>query len=360
MNKSTFEKRCNKLVDEMKKMNISAMLVTSETSSRYFSGFTGDNVLLVISGEHRILFTDFRYTIQAKQQSMGAFEVNEVSSMDAELVKNTLSSLGATTVGYEDETMTVRKFNAWKDLPFEFVPSSDLLTQQRVVKSEEEIEYLKIAQQVSDKAFAMLLDFIKPGMTEKEVANELDYLLKKCGADEPSFDTIVGSGENGALCHAVPGDRKLREGDLVVIDFGSRVNGYCSDMTRTIAIGEPCDELKKIYNIVREAQAKALSQLKAGLGCKEFDAIARDYITEHGYGKMFGHSLGHGFGLEIHETPFASIRGKGEFKAGMTITCEPGIYVEGLGGVRIEDCTVVTDDGYINLCSTTKDLIVIK
>ena len=160
--------------------------------------------------------------------------------------------------------------------------------------------------------------------------------MKKHGSECCSFDTIVGSGENGALCHAIPGERHLQNGDLVVLDFGSKVNGYCSDMTRTIAMGKPCDKLIQIYDIVREAQQRALNALKPGITGKELDAVARDYIASKGYGECFGHSLGHGFGLEVHEAPNASTVSTYTLEPGMTITVEPGIYIEGLGGVRIE------------------------
>ncbi|MBO6060918.1 MAG: aminopeptidase P family protein, partial [Clostridia bacterium] len=196
-------------------------------------------------------------------------------------------------------------------------------------------------------------------MTEKEVANELDHLLRLHGADENSFDTIVGSGPNGALPHAIPGQRKLTEGDLVVIDFGCKYNGYCSDMTRTIAVGEPKEELRRIYDIVLRAQTAALEALKPNMSAKELDAVARGVIEAEGYGPNFGHSLGHGFGLDIHEAPYASTRSADLLIPGATITVEPGIYVEDLCGVRIEDDCVLTESGYIDLAHTTKDLIII-
>ncbi len=256
--------------------------------------------------------------------------------------------------------MTVRQYAQFRKMKAELGAATSIIASIRMIKTQDEIEKLIAAQNIADRAFSELLGMLEPGMTEREVAMELEYFMKKFGADEPSFDTIVGSGPNGALCHATPSDRKLTYGDMVVMDFGVRKDGYCSDMTRTIAIGDPVDELKKIYKIVREAQAMTLRAVKPGVEGKKLDAIARECIKARGYGDCFGHSLGHGFGLEVHEGPSASTRSNDVLRPGMTITVEPGIYVEGLGGVRIEDCLIVTDDGYINPVSTSKDLIIIE
>lgn len=354
------KERCINLMAELTRDNIDSALVTSPLNRRYFSGFTGSNAVLIISAEKRVLLTDFRYTIQANNQCKGVFEVRQVSrGITAEEIASVLREFGAARCAFEDAALTVAEFESYRSLPVELIPKSAAIDSCRLKKSSEEVELIQKAQNVADSAFAELLKLIKRGMTEKDVRNELDYLLRKHGADENSFDTIVGSGPNGALCHAYPGERKLQDGDLVVIDFGAKVNGYCSDMTRTIAIGTPCDELKKIYNIVLEAQLKCLEQLKPGMAASALDAVARDYITEHGYGECFGHSLGHGFGLDIHESPYASTRSNDTLEPGITITVEPGIYIEGLGGVRIEDCCVLTEDGFINLCSTTKELIIL-
>ena len=353
--------RCNRLMTEAQKKGLDAVLVMSQINWRYFSGFTGSNAILLITPERRILLTDFRYTIQANQQTNGVFEVVEVSrSIGMDFISNELKRIGAKRVGFEDASITVRQFKELETLGVELCPISDAMASTRAIKSKYEIEQIIAAQNASDAAFTQLLGRIRVGMKETEVATELEYLLKKNGAEDKSFDTIVASGENGALCHAIPGDRTLCHGDMVVIDFGSKVNGYCSDMTRTIAIGEPCDELKKIYNIVLQAQLNALAALKPGITGGELDRIARDYITEHGYGENFGHSLGHGFGLEVHEAPAASKTSETVLTPGMTVTVEPGIYVEGLGGVRIEDCCILTEDGYINPVNSTKELIIIE
>lgn len=354
------KERCINLMAELTRDNIDSVLVTSPINRRYFSGFTGSNAVVIISAEKRVLLTDFRYTIQANNQCKGAFEVRQVSrGITSEEIAAVLSEFGAVRCAFEDRALSVAEFEAYRSLPVELIPKSDTIDSCRLKKSPDEIALIQKAQNIADVAFGDLLKTIKRGMTEKDVRNELDYLMRRRGADENSFDTIVGSGPNGALCHAYPGERKLQDGDMVVIDFGAKVNGYCSDMTRTIAIGEPCDELKKIYKIVLEAQLKCLSELKPGMAASALDAIARDYITAHGYGECFGHSLGHGFGLNVHESPYASTRSGDTLEPGTTITIEPGIYIEGLGGVRIEDCCALTQTGFINFCSTTKELIIL-
>ena len=355
------KERCDKRTAVLEEKGLDCALVTSKTNIRYFADFPSDEAVLVISKERRVLLTDFRYIIQANQLSAPTFEIVETSrAIAADEIAAVLREIGAKKCAFEDGYLTVRAFNNYRDLPVELVPLTPEIDRCRLVKSEFEIECLKKAQSIADAAFAELITVIRSGMTEKEVANELDHLLRVHGADENSFDTIVGSGPNGALPHAVPGQRKLREGDLVVIDFGCRYNGYCSDMTRTIAVGEICDELKKIYAITRRAQQKALDVLTPNMEAKTLDAAARDVITEEGYGKLFGHSLGHGFGLDIHEAPYASTRSEDLLIPGTTITVEPGIYIEDLGGVRIEDDCVLTEDGFINLAKTTKDLITIN
>ncbi len=352
--------RCNKLMAELEKEGLDGAIITHGTNIRYFSNFTSDESVLIISKQRRVLLTDFRYTIQAKELSAPAFEIIETSrAIATDEIAAVLNEMGVKKCAFEDGYLTVRTFNNYKELPVELVPMTPVIDSVRLVKNKYEIECLQKAQSIADEAFAELITKIHAGMTEKEVANELDHLLRVHGADENSFDTIVGSGPNGALCHATPGARKLKEGDLVVIDFGCKYKGYCSDMTRTVAIGEPCDELKKIYGIVLRAQLAALDALKPNMSAKELVAVARGVIPDEGYGPCFGHSLGHGFGLDIHEAPYASTRSNDTLVPGSTITVEPGIYVENLGGVRIEDDCVLTENGFIDLAHTTKELIII-
>ena len=355
--------RCKKLLEAGQRYAFDSMLITSPVNMRYFSGFTGDSGCLLITRNKRILFTDFRYTIQAKEQTKGAYEIRDFKAANIPLhmqVSEELEKQNCRYCGYEDATMTVAEFSTYSKIRCSLGAASNLISEIRAIKSKDEIDLICKAQSIAETAFRGVLEMIAPGMTEKDIAIELDYLMKKNGADEPSFDTIIAAGPNGACCHAIPSDRKLQKGDLVVMDFGARYQGYCSDMTRTIAIGEPCDELKKIYRIVQEAQALTLRAVRPGITGQKLDAIARECIKAKGYGEYFGHGLGHGFGLEVHEAPYANKVYTQEFVAGMTITVEPGIYLEGLGGVRIEDCVIVTENGHFNPVTVTKDLIIIE
>lgn len=355
--------RCKRLLEAGQKAAMDSMLITSPVNMRYFSGFTGDSGCLLITKHARILYTDFRYTIQAKEQTQGIFEIRDFKAAGAALyqqVSAELEKLGCRYCGYEDAAMTVSEFTDYSKIKTTLGAASSIIASIRCIKSKDEIEKIIQAQKIAETAFNQVIEMMAPGMTERDIAIELDYFMKKAGAEEPSFDTIIASGPNGALCHAIPSERRLERGDLVVMDFGAKYQGYCSDMTRTVAIGEPCDELKKIYRIVREAQALTLRAVRPGITGKALDAIARECIKAKGYGDCFGHSLGHGFGLEVHEAPTASINSTTTLRPGMTITVEPGIYVEGLGGVRIEDCVIVTENGHFNPVTVTKDLIIIE
>ena len=351
------KERVEKLRRILGENRLDGALITGLTAIRYYSGFTSDEAALVVTHKNASLLTDFRYTIQAREQSPD-FEVVEVGrGALLPTVDKLLKADGCRRVAFEDLTMTVSAYDRYKTLDYEFIPFSVEMDKPRLIKTADEIASLQRAQNMADEGFKTLLTRIGSGMTEKEVAAELDYIHAKLGSECPSFDTIVGSGPNGAMCHAIPGSRRLQKGDLVVLDFGCVYNGYHSDMTRTFAVGEPDDFAKRIYDIVLIAQQKALDALKAGITGKELDAVARDYIASKGYGECFGHSLGHGFGLEIHESPNASTASEWKLEPGMTITIEPGIYIEGKLGVRIEDCCVVTETGKIDLVSSTKELL---
>ena len=353
------DERIVKLKEALCRKGLDGVLITSLENIRYISGFTSVDAELLITGDKKYIFTDFRYFIQAAEEcpDFTLIEIsndNYYSKLDELLKENNCKKCG-----YEDDKTTVAVFNRLKEVSAEFIPVNDILSGLRIIKDESEIASLQKAQNIADKAYAAMLNSIHSGMTEKEVAAELDYLCAKFGSEYPSFDTIVGSGPNGAKCHAVKSDRVLKSGDLVVVDFGCVYNGYHSDMTRTFGVGKLDDKSKDIYKIVLETQLKTMDALKNGISGKDLDAVARDIITSYGYGNDFGHGLGHGFGLEIHEPPRASMFSTDILTSGMTITVEPGIYVEGFCGVRIEDCCIVSDDGKINLVNTSKDLICI-
>ena len=352
-------KRLEKLQKAVKSASLDAALLTSAENIRYFSGFSSADGFVLVTREKAILFTDFRYLIQAKAETSGV-EVREITRTNAvEVFAAAVKEHAVASVGCEQENLTVARFTQFQPLGLAWEPFGGAISAPRMIKTAPEIESLKKAQIIADRAYSELLDRVKPGMTELEVAAELNYLCARLGSEGPSFDPIVGSGPNGAMCHARPGNRKLTNGDLVVVDFGCVVDGYHSDMTRTFGIGELDPELIKVYDVVLEAQTRCLEALKPGITGKELDAIAREYIASEGYGDCFGHGLGHGFGLLIHEAPTASAASTDTLKAGMTVTIEPGIYLEGRGGVRIEDCCVLTKDGHIDLVSTSGRLVIL-
>lgn len=349
--------RIARLRAEMERAGLDAALLKSVTAIRYFSGFTSVDASVLITKERSVLLTDFRYTIQAKAQAGDCCEIIEVSGLaHRDKLQELVETENVKRIGFEEDFVSYEQYQAYEKFGAELVPFAKELSLLRIKKTPEEIESLQKAQAMADEAFYELLKVVKPGMTERRVAAELEYICAKLGSEGPSFETIVGSGPNGAMCHAVPGERQLQEGDLVVLDYGCIYNGYHSDMTRTFAVGPVDPFAEEIYNIVLEAQTRALDALKPGITGRELDAIARDYITEKGYGDCFGHSLGHGFGLLIHEEPRASVTGDTVFEEGMTITVEPGIYIEDKFGVRIEDCCVVTKDGKLNFAHATKKL----
>lgn len=353
--------RITRLRAAMASAELDAVVLKSITAIRYFSAFTSVDCSVLVTASRCCLLTDFRYTIQAKAQAGTEFEIFEVGGGRShfEKLKELLCAENVARIGFEEDVVSFAEYRRFSDLGFVWVPFAAELSELRIIKTAEEIVALQKAQSIADRAYTELLSTIHSGMTEKRVAAELQYICAKLGSEGPSFETIVGSGPNGAMCHAVPSERVLQKGDLVVLDFGCIVDGYCSDMTRTFGVGTVDDFSKEIYGIVLEAQTRALEALQAGITGKELDAVARDYITECGYGSCFGHSLGHGFGLLVHEEPRASVTGIRPLEAGMTVTVEPGIYIEGRLGVRIEDCCVVQDGGKLDLVTASKDLLYI-
>lgn len=344
----------------LKNMGADAVLVTDEYNIRYLSGFTGGEAVLYISQKERVLITDSRYTQAAEQES--SFKVIEWNSSKrtADIIADLISGDGAKRLAYEDESMLCARFNAFYkafDRIEEWIPVKNTLNDLRRIKTPEEIGYMRRAESICDEAFSKLLDIIKPGMTELDVAAELEYLMRKSGGQKTSFDTIAASGANSSMPHAVPSVKKLENGDFLTLDFGCRYNGYCSDMTRTIVIGRADEEQKKIYDIVLRANLEAEKIIHAGVRCCDVDKAARDIITENGYGPYFGHGLGHGVGLFIHESPRLSPNDATVLCSSMVETVEPGIYIPGFGGVRIEDMVVITDNGYENLSHSPKELI---
>lgn len=349
--------RIYKLRQALSERQLDGMLILQPENRRYLSGFTGSSAALLITAEKALLFTDFRYLEQAKLQAP-QFEVVRHEQVMWDSIVPYTNALAQ--VGFEQdfvsfalhETLT-EKFNC------RLVPVGTLLEELRLVKDEAELDKLQKAAELADAAFKHILSFIKPGMTERQIALELEFYMRQKGASGPSFDFIVASGSRSSLPHGVASDKVIQKGDYVTMDFGCIFDGYCSDITRTVVVGKPSDRQREIYQIVLEAQLAALDGIKPGKTGQEVDRIARDIIGAKGYGDYFGHGLGHGVGLAIHEEPRLSPSGMRVLEPGMVVTDEPGIYLPEWGGVRIEDTVVLTGNGARRLTNSSKDLIVL-
>ncbi|GIN85512.1 Xaa-Pro dipeptidase [Heyndrickxia sporothermodurans] len=351
--------KLEKLRNQFSKNGIDGILITSPYNRRYMTNFTGTAGVVLISENSAQFITDFRYVEQASKQAVG-FEIIQHQGLIHEEVANQIDKLGIRRLGFEQDYVTYSTLQLYEQtIKAELVPISGLIENLRLIKTESEIKILKEAADIADAAFKHILDYIKPGATELEVSNELEFFMRKAGATSSSFNTIVASGTRSALPHGVASEKVIEKGDFVTLDYGALHKGYVSDITRTVAVGEPSEKLKEIYNIVLESQLLSLEKLKPGMTGIEADAIARDYITEKGYGEYFGHSLGHGIGLEVHEGPGLSVRSDIVLRTGMVVTIEPGIYLPGIGGVRIEDDTLITEDSNEKLTHSTKDLIIL-
>lgn len=351
--------KLKKLRQALQQADLPALLVTSAHSRRYLTGFTGTAGVAVITADEAFFITDFRYTEQANDQIEG-YEIIEQKTTLIEAVAQLVEDKQLTKLGFEQDAMTYAEYDRYANaLKAELVPTSGLVEKIRLIKTEDELTIIKQACKIADDAYEHILTFIKPGMTELEVSNELEFFMRKQGATSSSFDIIVASGTRSALPHGVATDKVIESGDFVTLDFGAYYNGYVSDVTRTLAVGEPSDKLKEIYQVVLDSQLLALEKIKPGMTGKEADAISRDYIASKGYGEAFGHSLGHGIGLEVHEGPGLSSRSDVVLEPGMVITIEPGIYLPGIGGVRIEDDALVTETGVEKLTHTSKELVIL-
>lgn len=343
----------------MKENGLDGMLLTSQYNLRYLTNFTGTAGLAVISMDDAVFITDFRYVEQAGEQAQGYTIVQHEGNVIREIASQ-VSKLGIKKLGFEEEFVTYKGFHDYeKEIRAELVPVSGLVEKLRMIKDQAEIDIIKEAAQIVDDAFEHILTYIRPGVSELDVSNELEFFMRKRGATSSAFDTIVASGERSALPHGVASEKRIEQGDFVTLDYGAYYKGYCSDTTRTIAVGEPSDKLKEIYAIVLEAQQRGVAQIKQGMTGKEADAITRDYIHSKGYGEFFGHSTGHGLGLEVHEGPTLSIRSVDTLQPGMVVTIEPGVYLSGVGGVRIEDDVLITKEGNEVLTHAPKELIIV-
>ena len=338
--------------------NVDGALIVSPENRRYFTGFDASDGFLFITKSGSVFLTDSRY-IEAAKDKIICCEVEEQKGKLMDYAKR----FDCKVLAVEADRLTVTQLKnlrkALHGIKLTTVGTDKIIDSFRAVKNEAEIENICKAQRIAEAAFDHILGFIKVGVTEKEVALELDHYMLSHGADSLSFETIAISGANTSKPHGVPTDKKIEHGDFVTMDYGAVVNGYHSDMTRTVAVGAASDEQKKIYKIVFEAQLAVLRVLKNGVKCSDADKAARDVITETGYGEYFRHSAGHGVGIEIHEKPFISPKSTATLRSGNVVTDEPGIYIPGKFGVRIEDMALITENGCKNLTKAPKELIII-
>ncbi|MBC8277361.1 MAG: aminopeptidase P family protein [FCB group bacterium] len=354
------EARIAKLRNEFDKLGIDAFLSNRLSNVRHLCGYSGSSGLLFVTRQEAFLLTDFRYKEQVKREVQGAESFIIKKDFPTEFKDNEKLHFKG-KIGIEAPWMNVSLLTQMQ----EAVPGCEWINTENVaeeiasVKDNDEIEKIRAAVQITDKVFEELLTIIKPGVREIDIAAEIVYRHMQHGAEGNSFDSIVASGVNGSLPHAGASDKKIEVGDLVTIDFGCIYQGYCSDMTRTVAVGQPSAKQKEIYDIVLHAQDEATKAIKAGITGFSVDKVARDIITEAGYGENFGHGLGHGLGIEVHAHPRLSHLFVHELFENQVVTVEPGIYISGFGGVRIENDVVVKKDGYEDLTGSVKELIVL-
>jgi Xaa-Pro aminopeptidase len=335
--------------------DLDAILVSQPDNRRYLSGFTGSAGWLFISLERAILATDFRYFEQVGREAPD-FELAKITTNLDKLLPDLVADLDIERLGFESQHVTVDQLHSWAQVAegVEWVPLKDTVERIRAVKDDDEIDALRRSVALTDAAFAHMLEVIEPGMTEQATAWEIETYMRTHGASKVAFDLIVAAGPNGALPHARASDHIIRPGEPIVADIGCVLDGYCSDMTRTFCLGEPSAKYLEVWDIVLQAQESAEAFIHAGISGVEADSVARDLIAEAGYGEYFGHGLGHGVGLAVHEDPRASQTSDHTLEAGMTLTVEPGIYLPGEFGVRIEDLVIVGEDGVEILTRTPK------
>lgn len=350
--------RIDKLNTAIEAKHLEAVVVLSDFNRRYLSGFTGTSGALIITKDNNLLLTDFRYIEQAIAQAPEFKIIKQEGSLIDE-VKKQLEKLDVQNVGFEGDLVSYDTYLQLSKSYISLISISGMIEKIREVKDEAEIELIQKAANIVDEAYEYILTVAKAGMTEQQLKAKLESKMLELGSEGTSFETIVASGERGALPHGVASDKVINSGELITLDFGAYYKGYSSDITRTFAIGEPDPKLKEIYNIVLEANQKGIDAAKKGITGKALDAIARDYIAEQGYGEAFGHSLGHGIGLDVHEGPNLSRKSEVSLDINNCVTIEPGIYIDGLGGVRIEDDILIKENGCERFTKSPKNLIIL-
>ncbi len=354
---SLYQDRCLRVRKQLSKKKLDGMIVSIQENRKYLSGFTGEDTqfdesagALIISDAHLMLATDSRFLLQAHLEAP-LFEIYQYEKGLAKELPEILQGINVKRVGFESRRISFFQYREMlkelgeKGIAAELMPADDLTENLRLIKDRSEINHIKKALDLAETAFKNVAQTIRPGMTEKEVAWSMEVRMREAGGEGLSFPTIVASGPNSALPHAVPGDRRIKEGEPILFDWGVRLNGYCSDTSRTIVLGPPGSDFLKIHETVRIAQEKAIDAIKPGISGKAVDAIARSYIDDQGYKGKFGHGLGHGIGLAVHEGPRLSPLSTSVLEPGMVVTVEPGIYIADWGGVRIENLVVVREYG---------------
>ena len=340
---------------------VDGLLLTSRYSRYYGAEFDIAEGVAVVTKAGCRYFTDSRY-IESAQNGIKGFEVLEINSSASytQRLNDAIADFGVTTLGFEEDYLSMAEYMSYEQmLNAKLVPFNKQINGFRSVKEDWELELMVKAQEITDTAFAEVLTKIKAGMTEKELAAELIYCLLKNGGEGLAFDPIVVSGPNTSLPHGVPGERVLQEGDFITLDFGAMYHGYCADMTRTVALGYATEEMKKVYDTVLKAQLAGIAASKAGVPGKDIDAAARNVIAEAGYGAYFGHGYGHSLGLEVHEAPSPNARNDQPMPVNSVASAEPGIYLPGKFGVRIEDVVIFKEDGCVDITKSSKNLIII-
>ncbi|WP_128895622.1 M24 family metallopeptidase [Longirhabdus pacifica] len=353
------EARLARLRRAMEQHQYDAYFITNGYNRTYISGFTGSSGYVLVTKDSAVFFTDFRYMTQAAEQ-VKHMEIKEHGHHIMADVKEQLDKQNITSLVFEKDTVTYSQYDSYKQSLGEsvkLIPGDAIVNELRFIKDENEINIMKEAALITDAGFEFILTRLRPGVSERQISLELETFMKEKGSVGSPFEIIIASGERSALPHGIASDRILQMNEFVKMDFGACYKGYCSDITRTVVLGTATEKHREIYDIVLEAQENALQHLKAGLTGKEGDALARDVITKYGYGDYFGHGTGHALGIEVHENPRLNQVEERLLQSGMAVTVEPGIYLPGFGGVRIEDDVIITDTGIRNLTGATKAFI---
>jgi len=352
--------RLERLRKALAEQGLDALITENKENRFYISGFTGSTGWAIITRDEAVFVTDFRYIDQATVEAP-AFQVVDNERKALEAIGQQLQKLGVKRLAIEKNHISVGTYESWKEAfsNVELVPTSGLIENLRIYKDASELDIIKQAVKIADEAFAHVLNFIRPGVREMDVALELEFFMRKQGATGVGFETIVASGARGALPHGRASEKVIQAGEMVTLDFGAAYKGYNSDITRTVSVGEPSDKMREIYEIVLRAQLNCVNNIKPGMTGKEGDALTRDIIAAAGYGAAYGHSTGHGLGVEVHEQPNLSAVSHTVLQPGMLVTVEPGIYITDLGGVRIEDDVLITENGCEILTQSTKELLIL-